>query len=150
MLPSTQLLVRGLTRASPSTQKEEAEADNGPGKKRKGSGKKKGRSRSKEAKGEPDYLELAAGGTNAKEVRSPDNFRDVQPLNPATRTIYRSSDASATCSAECTDDSSTCEGDGNSKKFPLRVWDTTLDRSWSYGDQEHWSDYTNGGQWVNG
>jgi hypothetical protein len=79
-----------------------------------------------------------------------DNFRDVQPLNPATRTIYRSSDASATCSAECTDDSSTCEGDGNSKKFPLRVWDTTLDRSWSYGDQEHWSDYTNGGQWVNG
>ena len=79
-----------------------------------------------------------------------DNFRDVQPLNPATRTIYRSSDASATCSTECTDDSSTCEGDGNSKKFPLRVWDTTLDRSWSYGDQEHWSDYTNGGQWVNG
>lgn len=90
MLPSTQLLVRGLTRASPSTQKEEAEADNGPSKKRKGSGKKKGRSRSKEAKGEPDYLELAAGGTNAKELRFPDNFRDVQ-RSLASQNVHKGS-----------------------------------------------------------
>ena len=70
-----------------------------------------------------------------------DNFRDLQPLNPYTRTVYRSAGASSACSAAACDataaenPSSTCLGNGMSDTE--RVIDTTRDRHWSYSDQDH-------------
>ena len=89
----------------------------------------------------------AGGATTWTPVRPlVDNFRDVQPINPETRTIYRSAAASGSCTTACDTSSSACEGDGATDTH--RFLATTLERSWQYADQQHWGDFTNGDTWA--
>ena len=68
-----------------------------------------------------------------------DNFREVQTVDLAYRTVFRTSAASATCSACGSEEnlSSTCDKAEPATEV-FRPYDTTTNGHFSYSDQKHW------------